>query len=200
MRATLSFQMPPDQTSEKAAVSPTHRLTWPQTRAAIVECCILAIACLVTYELVTHLLPHVYSDSGADDMLGGMWAVIATVFVYRDSYQHSVAAAVSRMAATTVSFVLCLIYLILLPFHAWALALLIGLSALAVTLIGRPGDAVTAGVTTAVVLVVAALSPHNAWAEPILRLADTIVGVAVGVAAAWIGLRLIRPRLAREHT
>lgn len=178
---------------------PTHRLTWPQTRAAIVECCILAIACLVTYELVTHLLPHVYSDSGADDMLGGMWAVIATVFVYRDSYQHSVAAAVSRMAATTVSFVLCLIYLIFLPFHAWALALLIGLSALAVTLIGRPGDAVTAGVTTAVVLVVAALSPHNAWAQPILRLADTIVGVAVGVAAAWIGLRLIRPRLASEH-
>jgi uncharacterized membrane protein YccC len=26
------------------------------------------------------------------------------------------------------------------------------------------------------------------------RLADTIVGVAVGLAAAWLGLRLTRPR------
>jgi hypothetical protein len=148
----------------------THRhwLSRAEARTAILECCLLAIACLITYELVTRLLVHVYSVSRADDMLGGMWAVIATVFVSRDSYQHSVAAAVSRMAATSVSFVFCLIYLIFLPFHAWALALLIGASALAVTLMGRPGDAVTAGVTTAVVLVVAAVSPHDAWQQPIL--------------------------------
>jgi hypothetical protein len=94
-----------------------------------------------------------------------------------------------------VRLVLCLICLIFLPFHAWALALLVGLSALAVTLIGRPGDAVTAGGHNAVVLVVAALGPHDAWRQPILRLAGTIVGVAVGVVAAWAGLRLIRPRL-----
>jgi uncharacterized membrane protein YccC len=170
-----------------------------QARTAIAECCVLAVACLVTYELVTHLLPQVYSVSRADDLLGGMWAVIATVFVSRDSYQHSVTAAVSRMAATSVSFVLCLVYLIFLPFHAWALALLIGLSALAVTLAGRPADAVTAGVTTAVILVVAAVSPQDAWLQPILRLADTIVGVIVGVAFAWVGLRVIGPRLGREH-
>ena len=42
-------------------------------------------------------------------------------------------------------------------------------------------------------MVAAALSPHDAWQQPILRLADTIVGVAVGVAAAWVGLRVIRP-------
>jgi len=174
------------------------RPTSAQARIAIVECFVLAVACWVTFEVVTHVLTHVYSVSRDDDMLGGMWAVIATVFVFRDSYQQSVAAAVSRMAATGASFILCLIYLIFLPFHSWALALLVGLSALAVMLIGRPADAVTAGVTTAVILVVAALSPHDAWRQPILRLADTIVGVAVGVAAAWIGLRLIRPRLARE--
>jgi hypothetical protein len=74
-----------------------------------------------------------------------MWAVIATVFVIRDSCTQSVSAAVSRVAATLVSFVLCLAYLLVLPFHAWALAILVGLSALAVTLAGRPGDAITAG-------------------------------------------------------
>jgi hypothetical protein len=35
-------------------------------------------------------------------------------------------------------------------------------------------------------LVVATVSPQHAWQQPILRLADTIVGVA----AAWLGLRV----------
>ena len=39
-------------------------------------------------------------------------------------------------------------------------------------------------------MVVAAVSPHDAWQQPILRFADTVIGVA----AAWVGLRVIRPR------
>jgi uncharacterized membrane protein YccC len=169
--------------------------TWPQARIAILNCTILAIATMITYWLVTSLLSRVYSISRADDLLGGLWAVIATIFVCRDSYEHSVAAAVSRMAATSVSFVLCLIYLIFLPAYGWAVAVLVGLSALAVMLIGRPGDAVTAAITTAVIMIVAAVTPRDAWEQPILRFADTLIGVAVGVAAAWIGLRLIGPRI-----
>jgi len=117
------------------------------------------------------------------------------VFVFRDSYQHSVAAAVSRIAATAVSFVLCLAFL---PFHVWALAVLTGLSVLVVDLTGRPGDAVTAAITTAVVLVAPAVSPQHAWQQPILRLADTVVGVVIGVAAAWLGLRVTRQRAGGE--
>jgi uncharacterized membrane protein YccC len=155
-----------------------------------VECVVLAVACLITYWLVTSALSHVYSLSPDDDLLGGMWAVIATIFVLRDSYGKSVAAAVSRMSATFVSFVLCLIYLAFLPFHAWALAVLVGASALAVMLLGRPGDAVTAGITTAVIMVVAAVTPQHAWQQPILRLVDTVVGVAVGALAAWTGMQV----------
>jgi uncharacterized membrane protein YccC len=59
-------------------------------------------------------------------------------------------------------------------------------------LLGRPGDAVTAGITTAVIMVVAAVSPQHAWQQPILRLADTIIGVAVGALAAWVGLQVKR--------
>jgi putative flippase GtrA len=70
-----------------------------------------------------------------------MWAVIATIFVFRDSFSKSIVAAVSRMAATSVSFVLCLSYLAFLPFHAWALAVLVGASALAAMLLGRPSSA-----------------------------------------------------------
>src|ERR1700761_4118958 len=174
------------------------RLGWPQVRAAIVESAVLSVACLVTYWLATSALSRVYSLSRDDDLLGGMWAVLATIFVLRDSYGKSVAAAVSRMAATSVSFVLCLIYLAFLPFHAWALAMLVGASALAVMLLGRPGDAVTAGITTAVIMVVAAVSPPHAWEETILRLADTIIGVAVGALAAWTGMQAKRLLPARS--
>lgn len=171
---------------------------WAEIRSAIVDCTVLAIVCLITYLLVTRLLSRLYFVSKADDLLGGMWAMIATVFVNRDSYQQSLAAAASRMAATSISFVICFVYLLFLPFHTWALAVLIGVSALAVTLLGRPQDAITAAITTAVVMVVVAVSPDQAWQQPILRFADTVIGVAVGIAAAWIGLRVIRPRIERS--
>jgi hypothetical protein len=32
--------------------------------------------------------------------------------------------------------------------------------------------------------------PQQAWRQAILRLVDTIVGIAVGIASAWIGLKL----------
>jgi len=185
---------PAPQRSSRAGGRPS----WPQARNAVVECVVLAVACLITYWLARNLLSRVYSVSRDDDVLGGLWAVIATIFVLRDSFGKSVAAAVSRMSATFVSFVLCLIYLAFLPFHAWALAVLVGASALAVMLLGRPGDAVTAGITTAVIMVVAAVSPQHAWQQPILRLADTIVGVAVGALAAWTGMQVKRLLSARS--
>jgi uncharacterized membrane protein YccC len=124
--------------------------------------------------------------AASDDVLGGMWAVIATIFVYRDTQTQSFAAAISRMAATVVSLALCLAYLLIAPSHPWALATLIGLGTTLVTLAGRPGDSVTTGVTIAVVMAVAELEPRNAWEQPILRLADTVIGVIVGLAAAWL--------------
>ena len=160
--------------------------------AVAADSVLLAAACLVSYWLTTRVLSLVYSVS-MDDALGGLWAVIATVFVFRDSYNKSLAAAVSRMAATLVSFALCLAYLAFLPFHPWGLAILIGLSVLVTAVIGRPEDEITAGITTAVVMVAAKLSPHDAWRQPILRLADTAIGVAAGVMAAWLGLRAVRP-------
>ena len=166
-----------------------------QVRAVAAEGAVLGVACLISYWLTTRVLSLVYSVSADDDALGGMWAVIATVFVVRDSNIKSVAAALSRMAATLVSLVLCLAYLAFLPFHPWGLAILAGLSILVTTLIGRPDDAITAAITTTVVLVVAELSPHDAWQQPILRLADTAIGAAVGLAAGWLALHVVGPRI-----
>ena len=175
-------------------MSRRHRLSWAEVRMAALDSGLLSVACLLAYWLVTTLLSRVYFLSKADESLGGLWAVIATVFVFRDSYQRSVSAAVTRMSATLVSFALCLAYLAFLPFHAWAMAVLIGASVLTVMLIGRPEDAIPAAITTAVVMAVAAVTPQHAWEQPILRLADTFVGVAIGVAAAWVGLRVLRPQ------
>jgi uncharacterized membrane protein YgaE (UPF0421/DUF939 family) len=171
------------------------RPDWARARTALADSVVLGLATVVTYLLATKLLSWVHSVDPADDLLGGLWAVVAAIFVNRASYSDSMRAAVSRMAATFVSFVYCLIYLAFLPFHTWALALLVGVSALTATLIGRPGDAITAAITTTVVLVVAAVSPHGAWEQPILRLADTVIGVAVGVGSAWLDQRVIRPRI-----
>ena len=176
--------------SNTPRTGPVHRERWPEVREAVKESVVLGVACLITYLLATDILAHVYFLSHDDETLGGLWAVIATVFVIRGSYDQSVTAALSRVMATLVSFALCLIYLAFLPFHPWALAVLVGASALAATLIGRPGDAITAAITTTVVLLVAAVSPQHAWQQPILRLADTVIGVAVGVAAAWLELRV----------
>jgi uncharacterized membrane protein YgaE (UPF0421/DUF939 family) len=166
-----------------------------QVRAVAADSVVLGVAGLISYWLTTRVLSLVYSVSADDDALGGMWAVIATVFVFRDSNIKSVAAALSRMAATLVSLVLCLAYLAFLPFHPWGLAILAGLSILVTTLIGRPDDAITAAITTTVVLVVAELSPHDAWQQPILRLADTAIGAAVGLAAGWLALHVVGPRI-----
>jgi multisubunit Na+/H+ antiporter MnhB subunit len=47
---------------------------------------------------------------------------------------------------------------------------------------------ITTGITTAVVMVVAGISPQHAWKQPILRLVDTVVGIGVGMVAARISL------------
>jgi hypothetical protein len=150
----------------------------------------LAVACLISYALTTQILIRVYSVSREDDVLGGMWAVVATVFVYRESYQKSVSAATSRMSATVLSCALCLIYLLFLPFHALGLAVLIGIGAVVLILVNRSEDVITAAITATVVMVVAGIAPQHAWMQPILRLLDTTIGMAVGIAAAWASLKL----------
>jgi hypothetical protein len=67
-------------------------------------------------------------------------------------YEESVGAALSRMGATTLSFVCCFIYLLFFPFHLWGLAILIGVGAVAMSLLSRPDDIITTGITTAVVM------------------------------------------------
>ena len=160
----------------------------------------LAIACFASYWLIARILAHVYSIFRDNNLLGGMWAVAATLFVYRYSYEQSIRAALSRMAATSVSFVLCLVYLLIFPFHPWGLAALIGIGAAAMALLGRPDDTVVTGITTTIVMAAAALSPHNAWQQPILRVVDTAVGVVVGIAAARVGLRAAHRRVRRLLT
>src|SRR3984885_6373412 len=150
--------------------------------------CALAISCFISYAVITHILSRAYFVSRDDDLLGGMWAVAATIFVYRESYQQSVRAALSRMAATLLSFVLCLAYLLMFSFSPWGMAALIGIGAIILTLLGRLEDIITTGITTAVVMVVAGISPEHAWKQPILRLVDTAVGIGVGIVAARISL------------
>ena len=160
-----------------------------EARHLFLEGLTVSILCVISYSLITHMLTHLFPVSRDDDLLGGMWAVVATIFVYRYGYQQSVGAALSRVWATSLSFILCFMYLLFFPFHVWGMATLIGIGAVAMSLLDRPEDVITTGITTAVVMVVAAISPEHAWKQPILRVMDMTVGVAVGVVGAWISLK-----------
>jgi hypothetical protein len=65
---------------------------------------LLGFACLISYFLITGFLGKIYFLSRDDELLGGMWSVIATIFVYRHTYQQGMKAALTRSAATLLSF------------------------------------------------------------------------------------------------
>jgi len=145
----------------------------------------MAIACAISYWIITYGLAS-FVDR-ASDLLGGMWAAVATVFVFRDTRANSVSAGLSRLLATCVSFALCLLYLLLFPFQPVGMAALIGVGTVVMMLLGRREDIVTTGITTAVVMVVAGMSPQDAWQQPLLRLVDTVIGIGVGITCIRIG-------------
>ena len=148
----------------------------------------LTVACLLSYEIITVLMAHLVNRE--NDFLSGMWTVVATVFVFRNAGAGGQADGLARFVATCISILLCFVYLVVLPFTAIGMACLIGLGVLFLAAIGRRDDIVTAGITTTVVMVVAGLSPAHAWQQPLLRLLDTVVGVAVGIACKWLVLLL----------
>lgn len=152
---------------------------------------LLGFACLISYFLTTGFLGKIYFLSRDDELL------IATIFVYRHTYQQSVRAALSRIAATLLSFALCLVYLLIFPFHAWCMAALIGIGTIIMMMAGRSEDIITTGITTAVVMVVAGISPQHAWKTSVLRLIDTFVGTVIGIAAARMVLGLTGPTVPR---
>jgi uncharacterized membrane protein YgaE (UPF0421/DUF939 family) len=144
----------------------------------------MAIACLISYWLVTNALSGLVASD--NDYLGGMWATVATVFVFRDTRNATLSAGAQRFMATCVSFGLCLLYLWVLPFEPVGMAALLGIGTLVMMKFGRREDIVTTAITTAVVMVVAAMDARHAWLQPLLRLLDTVVGIAIGIGVKWV--------------
>jgi uncharacterized membrane protein YgaE (UPF0421/DUF939 family) len=156
----------------------------------------MAVAAAITYCLMTFIIPLLINRHA--DSVAVLWAVIATVFVFRDTRAHSLSAGVSRLVATFVSFVMCLMYLALFPANPLAMIVLITVGTLLMMLLGRRDDIGLTAITTAVVLIVAANVSVDAWQQPLLRLMDTIVGIAVGVACKWIASFLFYRALGAE--
>lgn len=144
----------------------------------------MALACLISYTLMAKLLN--VAIEGHSDLLGGMWAAVATAFVFRDSRQHSLSAGVGRLIATSVSFALCLPYLWFIRANIAGMGILLAAGTLVMVLLDRREEIITTAITTIVVMVVAVLSPADAWQQPLLRLVDTVVGIVIGVAGKWV--------------
>jgi uncharacterized membrane protein YgaE (UPF0421/DUF939 family) len=144
----------------------------------------LAITAFVTYALTTSIAPLLMHRPA--DPVGILWAVISAVFVFKDTREHSLSAGISQLFATCISFALCLAYLLFFPANPMGLAILIAIGTLLMMSAGRRNDIGLQAIITAVILIVAAEHPQTAWHQPLLRLADTVVGVVVGTACKWI--------------
>jgi uncharacterized membrane protein YccC len=143
----------------------------------------IAAASAITYCLMEFVIPPLVNRP--PDLIGILWAVISAIFVFRDTRAHSLSAGISRVAATFVSFTLCLIYLLLFPADPLGICVLIAIGTLLMMALGRRDDIGLTAITTSVVLIVAAGNPQHALQQPLLRLVDTIVGVAVGIICKW---------------
>src|SRR5690242_6702392 len=95
----------------------------------------MAVACLITYWVVAFFIPNIAGRPGTP--IGILWAVISTVFVYKDTQSHSFSAGISRLIATMISLILCLSYLLLLPITSFGTAALIFIGTLATISLGR---------------------------------------------------------------
>ena len=80
--------------NRQGATAPMEKRDGIETRSKLETCSHavgqgvgLAAVSLISYALITHILTRVYSVSREDDLVGGMWVVVATVFVYRESYE-----------------------------------------------------------------------------------------------------------------
>jgi len=144
----------------------------------------MAIACLLTYWIMASLLPRWFG--WPDTPVGVLWAVISTVFVYKDSRAHSLSAGMARLTTTFVSVALCLIYLWLLPATIVGMAVLIAIGVLLMFLVGRPDEVGLTAITIAVIMIVAANDQLHPQLQPVLRLVDTVAGITVGVACKWV--------------
>jgi hypothetical protein len=110
----------------------------------------MGIACALSYAIITQVLFRVVDQPTM--LLGAMWAVVATVFVFRESRASAVSAGLARLIATCVSFALCLVYLLIFPVTGIGMAVVIGLGTVTMMFLGRQNDIVTAGITTTVVV------------------------------------------------
>ena len=157
----------------------------------------MAIACLITYWVMIFLLPRLVGWHSTS--VGVLWAVISAVFVYKDTRTQSLSAGILRLIATFAAFALCLIYLLLLPATAIGMGALIAIGALLMILIGRRDEAGLTAITIAIIMIIAASNPQNAWLQPLLRLADTLVGISVGVACKWVASFVIYGIIGEER-
>lgn len=163
------------------------------TRTDLVSSLVLGVACGAVYLLMVDGVGRVLSQARESREIGAMWAVVATIFVFRSTLSDRLADTRSRLAATVMSLLVCLVYLVFFPVTAVGIAFVIVLGSVLAIAAGRPQDAALTGITSTVVLIVADLGrPAPQWVQPLLRLLDTAIGIAVGLCAAALFGWLVR--------
>jgi uncharacterized membrane protein YccC len=177
----------PTPTTLVTATAPAGR-DWFDLTVYLVGLVGVVAACYAAISLVLGPVPVSVADLG----LGRMWSVVAGVFVFHLASTELRRQAVVRVSATVVSVLVCLGYLAVARTTWWGLSIAVAVSAAVPLVYGRRSDAVTAAITSTVILQVAATTHDVRTVIPLLRLLDTVVGTAVGLVVGGLVAAVLR--------
>src|SRR5262249_35913970 len=130
------------------------------------------------------------------------WCIVGDDFnclrLQRYAYSQSVCGNVATYCDICRICLVSDLSLSLLPATLIGMGALITAGVLMMTIIGRPDETGLTAITIAVIMIVAANNPQEAWLQPLLRLVDTLIGISIGVACKWIASFVIYRTIGEE--
>lgn len=150
-------------------------------RRAVIVSIQFTLVSLLSFLIATSISSFIEGGSQSS-FIGGLWAVISGIVVMQATMVDTRSSALLRVFGSFIGAVFSAIYLLLLPFNPFGLALLIGITVLVCQALSIPDHGRLAAVTVAVVLVVSTLNPEiDPVLNAALRFGDTVIGSAMAV-------------------
>lgn len=119
---------------------------------------------------------------------GALWSMVSGIVVMQETRQGTIDTAGLRILGSFIGAVMSAIYLSLLPFSPFGMAVTIGLTVLVCQHLRLPGHARLAALTVGVIMVISSLNPDlNPIVNAALRFSESVIGsvAAILLIALW---------------
>lgn len=141
----------------------------------------IALVSLASYWAGFHFT-HLFHEASAS--IGGLWSMISGIVVLQATRRETWSSASLRVLGTFIGAVISALYLGVLPFSPWGMALSILATVILCQLFRIPDHARLAAITVAVIMVISSLHPDlNPLQNSALRFSESFLGTAMAVLA-----------------